>query len=115
MQPLVPGATTGTVRVPECEPFPEERLSIMRRQIAKCIEDMINPAVASHGGAVHLVDVLNNNVYLRLSGGCQGCASSSVTLRNGIERLLREEFPDIREIIDVTDHEAGENPYYKRD
>lgn len=86
----------------------------MRRQIARCIDDMINPAVASHGGSVHLVDVLNNNVYLRLAGGCQGCASSSVTLRNGIERLLREEFPEIREIVDVTDHDAGENPYYRR-
>lgn len=84
----------------------------MRRRIAKVIEDMVNPAVASHGGRVDLVDYVNNNVYLRLSGGCQGCASSSITLRNGIERLLREEFPDIGEIVDVTDHTAGENPYY---
>lgn len=73
---------------------------------------MINPAVASHGGEVHLVDYVNNDVYLRLSGGCQGCASSSATLKNGIERLLREEFPDIRNIVDVTDHDAGDNPYY---
>lgn len=84
----------------------------MRRQIRKVIDDMINPAVASHGGEVHLVDYVNNDVYLRLSGGCQGCASSSATLKNGIERLLREEFPDIRNIVDVTDHQAGENPYY---
>ncbi len=84
----------------------------MRRQIRKVIDDMINPAVASHGGEVHLVDFVNNDVYLRLSGGCQGCASSNATLKNGIERLLREEFPDIRNIVDVTDHQAGENPYY---
>lgn len=84
----------------------------MRRQIRKVIDDMINPAVASHGGEVHLVDYVNNDVYLRLSGGCQGCASSSATLKNGIERLLREEFPDIRNIVDVTDHQAGDNPYY---
>ena len=84
----------------------------MRRRIIQVIDDMINPAVASHGGRVDLVDYVNNNVYLRLSGGCQGCASSSATLRNGIERLLREEFPDIGEIVDVTDHAAGENPYY---
>lgn len=84
----------------------------MRRQIKKTIENMINPAVASHGGAVHLVDFVNNNVYIRLSGGCQGCSSSSATLKNGIERLLREEYPDIGEIVDVTDHSAGENPYY---
>jgi len=84
----------------------------MRRQIKKVIEEMVNPAVASHGGEVHLVDFVNNNVYLRLAGGCQGCASSSATLKNGIERLLREEFPSIDQIIDVTDHESGENPYY---
>lgn len=84
----------------------------MRRKIQKVIDEMINPAVAGHGGSVHLVDFVNNNVYLRLGGGCQGCSSSSVTLKNGIERLLREEFPDIQEIVDVTDHAAGENPYY---
>jgi Fe-S cluster biogenesis protein NfuA len=85
----------------------------MRRRIQKVIDDMINPAVDSHGGRVDLVDFVNADVYLRLSGGCQGCSSSSATLRNGIERLLREEFPEIRNIIDVTDHAAGENPYYR--
>jgi Fe/S biogenesis protein NfuA len=84
----------------------------MRRRIQKVIEDMINPAVASHGGRVDLVDFVNNNVYLRLSGGCQGCASSSATLKNGIERLIREEFPSVGDIVDVTDHASGENPYY---
>lgn len=84
----------------------------MRRRIQKVIEDMVNPAVASHGGRVDLVDFVNNNVYLRLSGGCQGCASSSATLKNGIERLIREEFPTIGDIVDVTDHASGENPYY---
>ena len=84
----------------------------MRRKIKKVINDMINPAVAEHGGEVHLEDYVNNNVYLRLSGGCQGCASSTATLRGGIERLLREEFPNIDQIIDVTDHDSGDNPYY---
>ena len=84
----------------------------MRRKIIQVLEDMINPAVASHGGRVDLVDYVNNNVYLRLSGGCQGCSASSATLKNGIERLLREEFPEIGDIVDVTDHESGENPYY---
>lgn len=86
----------------------------MRRRIQKTIEDMINPAVASHGGRVDLVDFVNQDAYIRLSGGCQGCASSSATLRNGIERLLREEYPDIRNIVDVTDHASGENPYYSK-
>lgn len=85
----------------------------MRRQIKKVIDYMINPAVASHGGEVHLVDFVNNNVYIRLAGGCQGCSSSSATLKNGIERLLREEFPTLGDIVDVTDHATGENPYYR--
>jgi Fe/S biogenesis protein NfuA len=84
----------------------------MRRQIKKVIDEMINPAVASHGGEVQLVDFVNNNVYIRMAGGCQGCSSSSATLRNGIERLLREEFPELGQIVDVTDHTAGSNPYY---
>jgi Fe/S biogenesis protein NfuA len=84
----------------------------MRRQIQRVLDEMVNPAVASHGGEVHLVDFVNNTVYLRMAGGCQGCSSSSATLRNGIERLLREEFPALGEIVDVTDHDKGENPYY---
>ena len=86
----------------------------MRRQIKKVIQDQISPAIAGHGGAVELVDYMDQNIFLRLTGGCQGCAASTATLRNGIERILRENFPeDINEIIDVTDHDAGENPYYE--
>ena len=84
----------------------------MRRQIRKLIEDQINPAVASHNGEVHLVDVVDNVVYIRLAGGCQGCAGSNATLKGGIERLIREEFPEILNVVDVTDHASGANPYY---
>lgn len=85
----------------------------MRRQIKKVIEEMINPALASHGGSCEFADFINGDLYLRMAGGCQGCASSAATLKGGIERILREEFPsEIREIIDITDHAAGENPYY---
>ena len=85
----------------------------MRRQIKKVIEQQINPAIAGHGGSVELVDYVDRNIFLRMMGGCQGCAASSATLRNGIERILRESFgEDVNEIIDVTDHDAGENPYY---
>jgi len=85
----------------------------MRRQIKKVIEHQINPAIAGHGGAVELVDYVDKNIFLRMLGGCQGCAASTATLRQGIERILRESFgEDVNEIIDVTDHDAGENPYY---
>lgn len=85
----------------------------MRRQIKKCIDDEINPMIESHGGQIDLVDYVNKNVYIEMSGGCQGCAASTATLRDGVERVLRDTFgPDINEIIDVTDHTAGSNPYY---
>ena len=84
----------------------------MRRQIIKVIDELINPAVAGHGGAVHFEDFVNDKVFIRFSGGCQGCSASNATLKNGIDRLLREEFPSISDVVDVTDHEAGQNPYY---
>jgi Fe/S biogenesis protein NfuA len=84
----------------------------MRRKIQTLIDEMINPAVASHGGAVELVDYVNNKVFVRMTGGCQGCASSTATLKSGIERLVKEEFPDIKAVVDVTNHEEGTNPYY---
>lgn len=86
----------------------------MRRQIQKVINDEVNPFVANHGGHIELVDFLDKNVYLEMSGGCQGCAASTATLKQGIERILREHFGDeINEIIDVTDHSQGDDPYYE--
>lgn len=85
-------------------------------EIKKIIDEMfateINPAISSHGGLVECVAVKDSQVVLRLSGGCQGCASSSQTLRYGIERSIRERIPGVGEIVDVTDHAAGVNPYY---
>lgn len=81
-------------------------------QVQAVFDDLVNPRIAAHGGAVELVDVEENNVYIRMSGGCQGCAASAATLRMGIERTLREELPEVGEIHDVTDHTAGVNPYF---
>lgn len=77
------------------------------------LDTQINPAVASHGGHVELIDVKDNVVYIRFGGGCQGCGMVSVTLNQGVEQAIREAFPEIREIVDVTDHAAGTNPYYQ--
>ncbi len=85
----------------------------MRRKITKVLDEMVNPYVESHGGAIHLVDFVDGVVYVRMSGGCQGCAQSNATLRQGVENLLREEFGEqIARIVDMTDHTGGENPYY---
>ncbi|HEX2897905.1 MAG TPA: NifU family protein, partial [candidate division Zixibacteria bacterium] len=85
----------------------------MREVIEKLFEEEVNPAIASHGGRVELADVEGTRVLLRLSGGCQGCSSATVTLKQGIEKAIRAALPDVTEIIDVTDHSAGANPYYK--
>jgi NFU1 iron-sulfur cluster scaffold homolog, mitochondrial len=73
----------------------------------------INPGVAAHAGFVELIDVKDNNVYIRLGGGCQGCGAADFTLRRGIEAILRKEVPEILQVLDVTDHAAGLNPYYR--
>ncbi len=81
--------------------------------IQELLDTQINPGVATHGGQVELVDVQDNRVYIRFGGGCQGCGMVSVTLNQGVEQAIREAFPEIREIIDTTDHAAGTNPYYQ--
>ncbi len=73
-----------------------------------------NPAIASHGGRVDVVDVARGVLRVRMSGGCQGCASSTATLRDGVERMIRAAAPEITRIEDVTDHEAGAAPYFPR-
>jgi len=85
----------------------------MRRKIQKVIEDNITPAVSAHGGGIELIDVINSVVYVRMGGGCQGCGMASVTLRQGVERMIIEEFPNIEKIVDQTDHSSGDNPYYE--
>lgn len=80
--------------------------------IGDLLEREINPAVASHGGFVELIDVKKNNVYIRLGGGCQGCGAADVTLKQGIEKAIRDLIPRVGEILDTTDHAAGRNPYY---
>jgi Fe/S biogenesis protein NfuA len=82
-------------------------------KVQQVIEEQINPAVASHGGYISLIDVKDNVVYVQLGGGCQGCGMADVTLKQGIEVAIKEAVPDITAIYDVTDHADGENPYYQ--
>jgi NFU1 iron-sulfur cluster scaffold homolog, mitochondrial len=96
-------------QVPEGERLPSEQ---MRTKVQQVLDDMINPGVAAHGGFVELLDVQDDNVYIRMGGGCQGCGAADVTLKMGIERLIRDNVPQVREILDTTDHGSGQNPYY---
>jgi Fe/S biogenesis protein NfuA len=81
--------------------------------VQKLLDDQINPGVASHGGHVSLVDIKDNVVYVQLSGGCQGCASSTATLKQGITQTIKKALPHIQDVLDVTDHASGTNPYYQ--
>jgi Fe-S cluster biogenesis protein NfuA len=87
---------------------PEE----VRRRVQQVLDTVINPAVAMHGGVVSLLDVSDNTVFLEFGGGCQGCGMVSVTLKYGVERTIRDEVPEVGEILDTTDHASGRNPYY---
>jgi Fe-S cluster biogenesis protein NfuA len=84
----------------------------LRGRVEEILENEINPSVASHGGVVHLLDVRDNNLFIQMGGGCQGCGMASVTLKHGVESAIRQAIPEIGAILDVTDHAAGRNPYY---
>lgn len=84
----------------------------LAQKIERLFESHVNPALASHGGWVKLVAVKDRDVHLEMGGGCQGCSASKQTLTHGIENAIREIAPGVRNIVDVTDHDAGENPYY---
>ena len=81
------------------------------------LESSVNPAIASHGGRADLIalDEEKKVAYLKLSGGCQGCAMSRLTLSQGIETQLIEALPELTGVIDVTDHASGENPFYAKE
>jgi Fe/S biogenesis protein NfuA len=81
-------------------------------KVSQLLEQRINPALAAHGGFSELKGVEGDVVYVTMGGGCQGCAVSAMTLREGIARSIMESIPEVRDVIDVTDHAAGANPYY---
>jgi Fe/S biogenesis protein NfuA len=84
----------------------------LQERVRDVIERDVNPGIALHGGRADLVAVEGRTAYVRLSGGCQGCGMASATLTQGIEATLTETVPEIADVVDVTDHAAGTNPYY---
>ena len=82
------------------------------RAIQKIINEQVNPALKAHGGFANLIDIKDHKVYLRMGGGCQGCAQVDATLKEGIMKLIKQHVPSVKEVIDVTDHASGDNPYY---
>jgi Fe-S cluster biogenesis protein NfuA len=80
--------------------------------VQRLFDEYVNPALASHGGFARVVKVEDRDVHVEMGGGCQGCAASQATLRHGIETAIRQVAPQVRQVIDVTDHAAGTNPFY---
>lgn len=82
-------------------------------RVQEILDQEINPGVAAHGGRVSLTAVEDTRVYVRFGGGCQGCGQADVTLKEGVVATIQRQIPEITEVLDATDHEAGENPYYQ--
>lgn len=85
----------------------------LRAAVEQLIEERINPALASHGGFIQVTEVKGSELWLLMGGGCQGCAQSQATLRQGVAQTIREALPQVTAIHDSTDHAAGENPYFR--
>jgi len=81
-------------------------------KVRQLLNEQINPAIASHGGVANLIGVDGSRAMLELGGGCQGCGLAAVTLQQGIETAILAAVPEITEVVDVTDHTLGANPYF---
>ena len=100
-------------RSPRMTGPPPDLSGDVAQRLLQVLDEQINPAIAAHGGRADLVAVEGVTAYLRLSGGCAGCGLAAGTLSQGIEVAIRESVPEIVNIVDVTDHASGTNPYYE--
>ena len=85
----------------------------VRVAVQALLDKAVNRSIADHGGKISIVDVSDGKLFIAMSGGCQGCASSQVTLRQGFEVMVKRVAPEIVEIVDATDHAAGKQPFYE--
>jgi Fe/S biogenesis protein NfuA len=104
-----PNTPSPTIRVPP----PGDLSGDVARRVVQVLAQQVNPSIAAHGGRAVLVAVEEETAYLRLSGGCQGCAMATVTLSQGIEAAITQAVPEITSVVDVTDHQSGTNPYFE--
>jgi Fe/S biogenesis protein NfuA len=91
---------------------PIELTGTVEDKVRQLLDQQVNPAIAAHGGYAALVKVENAAAYITMGGGCQGCAMSALTLREGIESAILAAIPEVTEVVDTTDHSSGENPFY---
>ncbi len=102
-----------TIKAPAIKGKPPGASSNLAERVRYVLESEINPQIASHGGRVSLVEIDHAGVVtLQFGGGCHGCGMVDVTLKQGIERTLRERLPEVTQVRDITDHAKGSNPYF---
>ena len=94
-------------------PPPADLSGDVPQRVIQVLDQQVNPTIAAHGGRAELVAVEQGTAYLRLGGGCQGCAMATVTLSQGIETAIIQAVPEITSVVDVTDHQSGTNPYFE--
>jgi Fe/S biogenesis protein NfuA len=100
---ITPAAPQPTVKAPT---------GAIAEKVQELLDQQVNPSIASHGGKILLADVQGTEIFMQMTGGCQGCAMSRMTLRQGVEKMIRHAIPEITAIHDITDHASGENPYF---
>ncbi|HEY9841906.1 MAG: iron-sulfur cluster assembly accessory protein [Candidatus Sericytochromatia bacterium] len=83
------------------------------QKVQELIDTQIAPSLAMHGGYLELLEVRAGKAFVHFGGGCQGCGMADVTLKQGVEKLIKDTIPEITDVIDSTDHAQGENPYYQ--
>jgi Fe-S cluster biogenesis protein NfuA len=112
LRTTVPGVTDVRI-VPaggQRKPRPDVPDAVDR--VRRVLDEEVNPAIAAHQGRVTLVEMADGRARIRMAGGCQGCALAEVTVRQGIEALLRKRVPEVVAVVDITDHEAGAAPFF---
>jgi len=111
--PLQPGFVVNPPAPPEIEvPDTFDASDPLAAQVQSVLVHHVNPGIASHGGRAELVGVKDDIVYVAMGGGCQGCSMAAVTLKQGIEQILKQMIPRIKAVVDATDHALGSNPFY---
>jgi Fe/S biogenesis protein NfuA len=103
-----PNTPSPTIRV-----APGDLSGDVAQRVVQVLAQRVNPAIAAHGGRAVLIAVERGTAYVKLSGGCQGCAMAAVTLTHGIEKTILQAVPEVTSVVDVTDHQSGTNPYFE--
>jgi Fe-S cluster biogenesis protein NfuA len=99
------------------EPAISEELEVsgngdLFKAVDELLKNDVNPSIASHGGVITLQSVSDGKAYVTMGGGCQGCSASSITLKQGVESYIVAKVDGVNELVDMTNHSEGENPYY---